>query len=111
VTAYASWQVWLAIGLAGVGTQLIRLSFMATLRRATRIPDVVMRGLRLIPAAVLAALALPALVRPEGAFDVTWDNHRLIAGLIAALVAWLTRNVIATIAAGMGVLWLLTWLA
>ena len=76
-----------------------------------RIPDVVMRGLRLIPAAVLATLALPALFRPDGSFDVSWDNHRLIAGLLAAVVAWSTRNVIATIGAGMGALWLLTWMA
>ena len=35
------------------------------------------------------------------------QNLRLLAGTLAALVAWRTRNVLATIAAGMGALWIL----
>jgi branched-subunit amino acid transport protein len=58
---------------------------------------------------VLAALVAPALVRPGGGWEVPWENIRLIAGLAAGVVAWRTRNVVATIATGMAVLWLLTW--
>jgi branched-subunit amino acid transport protein len=39
--------------------------------------------------------------------DVSWGNGRLLAGLIAALVAWRTQNVLWTIGVGMVVLWLL----
>ena len=101
--------LWTAIGLAGFGTQAIRWAFVVSIRQTARIPDVVMRGLRLVPAAVLAALVAPALVRPDGGWEVPWENIRLIAGLGAAAVAWRTRNVMATIATGMVVLWLLTW--
>jgi len=35
----------------------------------------------------------------------------LLAGLVAVLVAWRTRNVLLTVGVGMGVLWVLQWLA
>ena len=111
MTALSETVVWVTIVLAGLGTQAIRWSFVVAVPPAARIPDVVLRALRLIPAAVLAALAAPAFVRPGGGWEVPWENLRLMAGLIAALAAWRTRNVLATIAAGMAALWLLTWLA
>lgn len=101
--------LWTAIGLAGLGTQAIRWLFAVALGRTVRIPEVVLRGLRLVPAAVLAALVAPALVRPGAGWEVPWENTRLLAGVVAGLVAWKTRNVVATIAAGMGALWLLDW--
>ena len=57
--------------------------------------------------AVLAALVLPALVRPQGPVDLTAENLRLLSGLLAAVVAWRTRSVAATTVAGLGALWLL----
>jgi len=49
-------------------------------------------------------------VRPEGVIDLSPDNLRLLAGLLAAAVAWYSRSVLATLATGMGALWLLEWL-
>ena len=110
MTSLSDTAVWVSIALAGAGTQAIRWAFVIGVRPTARIPDVVLRALRLIPAAVLAALAAPAFVRPGGGWEVPWENLRLMAGVIAALAAWRTRNVLATIAAGMAALWLLTWL-
>lgn len=99
-------QVWLILGLAGVGTFAIRYSFIGLLRRsADEIPELARRALRLIPAAVLAAIAAPSLTHPGATFD-PW-NERMLAGLVAAVVAWRTKNVLATITAGMATLWLL----
>ena len=53
--------MWLVILVAGAGTYLLRLSFLALLRDGT-IGDRGRRVLHLIPAAVLAALALPAIL-------------------------------------------------
>jgi len=63
-----------------------------------------------VPASVLAALTLPGFVILHGSLDVSLTNPRLIAGALAALVAWRTRDVLATTVAGMGSLWLLQWL-
>lgn len=108
MTTLSPTVIWAVIGAIGVGTWLFRVSFLVLLARVDTIPPVVMRGLRLIPAAALAALVAPALTHAEGSFDL--GTTRLLAGLIALAVAWRTQNVLATIGTGMGMLWLLEWL-
>lgn len=95
-------DVWLTILLAGAGTYLLRLSFLAFAHRLVDLPPLVERVLRQIPPAVLAALVLPQLVRPEGSLDL-WQPQ-LLAGAIAAVVSWKTRNIAATLVVGMVVL-------
>lgn len=90
---------WLAIVVAGIGTYAMRASFVAFAHRMADLPPVVDRVLRQIPPAALAAIILPALVRPEGTFDLL--QPRLLAGIVAALVAWRTRNVGLTLLVGM----------
>jgi branched-subunit amino acid transport protein len=98
-------STWIAIGLAGIGTFLMRASFLLAARRLANVPEGVQRVLRQIPPAALAALVLPALLRPDGDLDL-WQPE-LAAGLLAALVGWRTRNIAATLAVGMGVLFVL----
>ncbi len=105
MTTHSSTLIWVLMGVAGLGTWLIRLSFIALLGRVATIPDLVMRILGLIPAAVLAAIVAPSLTHAAGTFDL--GTERFMAGAIAAVVAWRTKNVLATIGSGMGVLWLL----
>lgn len=98
-------RVWVAIVLTGIGTFAMRASFLAVADRLADVPPSIQRLLRQIPPAALAAIVLPALLRPEGTVDVT--HPRLAAGLLAALVAWRTRNVALTLTVGMGVVMLL----
>jgi branched-subunit amino acid transport protein len=69
------------------------------------VPPGVQRLLRQIPPAALASLVVPAVLRPGGELGL-WQP-RLAAGLLAALVAWRTRNAALTLVVGMGVLVLL----
>ena len=92
--------VWLAVVVAGVGTFLLRASFLFLFERVGGVPPRLERALRYVPAAVLAALVIPALVAPDGAPTVL-GNDRLLAGALAALVAWRTESVLATISVGM----------
>ena len=98
-------RVWLAILLAGAGTYAMRASFLLAADRLARVPPGIERLLRQIPPAALASLVLPALLRPHGELDLF--SPRLVAGVIAALVAWRTHNVAATLVVGMGLLMLL----
>ncbi len=100
----------LALALGGALTFATRLSFIVLLGRIEP-PPVVRRALRLVPAAVLSAIIFPELVLRDGAVDPSPANPRLVAGAIAAAIAWRTRNVPLTIAAGMVVLWALQRLA
>jgi len=95
-----------ALILCGLVTFATRLSFIALLGHA-RTPPLLGRALRLVPPAVLSAIILPELVVRNGAPDLSAGNLRLAAGLVAAGVALATRNVLLTIAAGMGTLWAL----
>jgi branched-subunit amino acid transport protein len=99
-------RLWLLLFAMGAVTYITRLSIIALLGRI-EIPGLVRRGLKYVPPAVLSAIIAPALLRPEGPFDLSLSNERLLAGLAATLVAWRTRSVMLTIAAGMGMLWLL----
>lgn len=93
---------WLTIVLASLGTFVLRASFLVVAERLVDLPPLTQRILRQIPPAVLAALVLPALVRPEGSLDL-WQP-RLLAGVVAAAVSWRTRNVGLTLVVGMAVL-------
>ena len=59
-------STWAAILLAGAGTFLMRASFLLAAHRLAEVPEGVQRVLRQIPPAALAALVVPALLRPEG---------------------------------------------
>lgn len=97
--------VWATIFLAGAGTFAMRASFIAAADRLIDVPPWAQRLLRQIPPAALASIVVPALVRPEGDLDLT--HPRFVAGIVAALVAWRTNNVMATLVVGMGLVVLL----
>ena len=101
-------QIWLTLVIAGLLTYLTRLSFIALLDR-WQLPPLVLRALRFVPPAVLSAIIFPELFIHSGNLDISFYNFRLIAGIIAAVVGWKTRNIFLTIAAGMAALYLLQW--
>lgn len=98
---------WLSIAGMGLITFAIRASLIALVGR-TDIPPAVRRSLRFVPPAVLMALAAPALVRPEGSINLSFANPYLVAGVIAALIAWKTQHTLLTIGSGLTILWALT---
>jgi branched-subunit amino acid transport protein len=97
---------WLVMLIAGLLTFATRLSFIFLLDRI-RVPDWFRRGLRFVPVAVLSAIILPELTSPNGDLFLSWRNPQLLAGMVAILVAWRTKNIILTIAAGMAALLIL----
>jgi branched-subunit amino acid transport protein len=89
----------LILGLA-LGTFLIRVLPLTVLSRV-EVPQGVREWLRLVPSAVLAASLAQALLIQDGALRITWTNHSLWAAIPAFLVAWRTRNMLATMLSGM----------
>jgi branched-subunit amino acid transport protein len=90
----------------GLITLALRLSFILLFGRVDDVPRRVERTLELVPAAVLAALVVPAIVALDAGGAVVAEPAKVVAAVVAAGVAWRTENVLATIAVGMGVLWL-----
>lgn len=100
---------WLIICGMGLVTYAIRLVPLLALERLP-IPPRLKQALRYVPPAVLSAIIFPELLRPEGVLDLSLGNARLLAGGLALLTAWFTKNILLTIALGMAALWLLqTW--
>ncbi|HJW89774.1 MAG TPA: AzlD domain-containing protein [Anaerolineales bacterium] len=102
--------LWLTLFAGGLLTYVTRLSFILLIGR-TRVPPRLQRALRFVPPAVLSALIFPELLLPQGTLELSPGNPRLVAGLLAALVAWRSRNVLVTIAVGMAALLILQALA
>ena len=98
--------LWLTMVGMGLITYGIRLSLIMLMERV-HVPEQVQRGLRYVPPAVLTAVIVPELLRPAGPLDLSLANVRLLAGVMAVVVAWRSRNALLTIAAGMAALWVL----
>lgn len=95
---------WLMFLCIGVFTYAIRLSFIGLLG-TKEMPALLLKALRFVPIAVLPAIILPQLFLRGNTLDFSLANPRWIAGILAAIVAWRTRNVLLTIVVGMAVLW------
>ncbi len=74
------------------------------------LPRAVLRALRFVPTAVLTAIVAPAALFPHSALEIQFTNEYLVASLVAALVAWRSRNVLLTILIGMAALLAWRWL-
>lgn len=95
--------LWSAILVIAAGTFALRFSFLYLVGHVESVPPPVEQALRLVPAAVLAALVAPAILVVDGTPAVV-GNERLLAAAVAAVVAWRTENVVATAAVGVAVL-------
>lgn len=101
-------NLWFTVLLAGLLTFLIRYSFIGTAGGYT--PPAWFRGMmRFVPIAALTALIWPDLLMVDEAAHLSLSNPRLIAGVVAGIVAWRSGNIFLTIGVGMAVLWGLQW--
>lgn len=94
-------SVWWIILWLGVVSLLLRVSSLVLFRNR-RLPDGISASLGLVPAAVLSALVAPELFVHGGQLEVA--GPRLLAGVLAGVVAWKTRNVFWTLMVGLGFL-------
>jgi branched-subunit amino acid transport protein len=98
--------LWLMLLVIGAITYAIRLSCIGLLGQRD-MPALLLKALRFVPIAVLPAIILPQLFLRNNTLALSIQNPRWIAGILAAIVAWRTRNVLLTIAVGMVALWVL----
>ena len=101
-------EILMIAGMALV-TFSVRYPVLALVGRLS-LPHTVVRGLRYVPPVVLTAIIVPAMLLPGDASApvLTVGNAYLWAGIIAALVAWRSKNLLATIITGMVVFLLWT---
>jgi branched-subunit amino acid transport protein len=101
-------NIWLVMLLGGLFTFGMRFSFIYLLGRF-ELPEPARHALRFVPPAILTAIVVPELFVRSGEIQISLTNFRLLAGVLAVIVAWRTRNTLLTILAGMLSLVLLEW--
>ena len=101
-----TWQIWLTIIGMGAVTLAVRMSFIL-LPPDARVPELLKRSLVYIAAAVLPALVMPDVLFRGQMNEHGFDPLRLVAAVLAGLVAWWTRSIFATLATGLGALLLM----
>ena len=99
-------NIWLVMLLGGLITFAMRFSLIYLFGRF-QVPETMRRALHYVPPAVLSAIIFPELFLQDGALSISLDNTRLMAGLVAIVVAWFSKNTLITIIAGMIALLLL----
>ncbi|HUS17962.1 MAG TPA: AzlD domain-containing protein, partial [Chloroflexia bacterium] len=86
----------------------IRYPALALLGRIN-LPPGLLRALYYVPPVVLTAIIVPAVLFKRDQLALTPTNDYLVAGLLAVVVAWRSKNLLLTIVVGMAAL--LAWRA
>jgi branched-subunit amino acid transport protein len=105
----------MSAGVIILGMALINLVLRCPLflvANRVRIPGIVEKGLAHCPVAVLTAIIVPFALHLDQAPDGSeWLNPDLFATIAAVAASLVTRNLMATIAIGLGVALLLRYFA
>ena len=104
----SDFYTWSIICAAGAVTLLARASFIV-MPPETRVPAWLQRSLKFVAVAVLPAIVLPDVLFRDVQLGHSFNSYRVIAALVAMLMAWKTRSIFATLGAGMIALWLLQY--
>jgi branched-subunit amino acid transport protein len=99
-------NIWLVMLLGGLITFAIRFVLIYLFGRFA-IPETVRKALHFVPPAVLSAIIFPELFIRDDVLNLSFENYRMLAGLVAIFVAWFSKNILITILAGMATLFLL----
>ncbi|MFN3721975.1 MAG: AzlD domain-containing protein [Paracoccaceae bacterium] len=99
---------WIVLPALGIGTYLIRLSFLGVLGNRP-LPVSLRRALRYTAVAILPGLVAPAVLWPAATGGET-DPARLAAACVTLAVGLATRSVIGAILAGGITLYAVMWI-
>jgi branched-subunit amino acid transport protein len=99
-------NIWLIMLIGGLITFGMRFSLIFLFGKF-EIPETMRKALHYVPPAVLSAIIFPELLYRSSQIDFSLGNTRLLAGVIAILAAWFSRNTLLTILTGMIALLLL----
>ena len=99
-------NIWLVMLIGGLITFGMRFSLIFLFGKF-EVPQTMRKALHYVPPAVLSAIIFPELLYHANQIDLSLGNVRLLAGIVAILVAWFSKNTLLTILAGMIALLLL----
>ena len=100
---------WALIIYCGLITFLTRFSMIALLKKEM-FNDRIREVLSYVPSAIFPAIIFPAIFLDEMGFLQFENNPKILASIIAVIIGTLSKNIIATIVAGLAVYWFLIFI-
>ena len=99
-------MTWLSIIIAGVLTYLTRMA-MITLVSREMLGDKIKAVLEYVPSAVFPAIIFPAIFINDFGSFVEINDPKIFGAIVAVIVGYFSKNIIATILAGLLSYWFL----
>ena len=102
-------MTWFSIIVSGIVTYFSRMAMVALIDRdmlGTKVKEV----LNYVPAAVFPAIIFPGVFFDDFGSFVEFTNPKIYGALVALIVGFYSRNVIATILSGLSSYWFMIFL-
>ena len=99
-------MTWLSIIIAGILTYFTRMTMIALVSR-DMLGDRIKEVLAYVPSAVFPAIIFPAIfINDYGSF-IEMNDPKIFAAIVAIIVGYFSKNVIATILSGLISYWII----
>ena len=102
-------MTWFSIILSGIVTYFSRMAMIALIDR-DMLSSKVKEVLNYVPAAVFPAIIFPGVFFDDFGSFVEFTNPKIYGALVALIVGFYSRNVIATILSGLSSYWFMIFL-
>ena len=99
-------MTWLSIIIAGILTYFTRMTMIALVSR-DMLGDRIKEVLAYVPSAVFPAIIFPAIFINDYGTFIEMNDPKIFAAIIAIIVGYFSRNVIATILSGLISYWII----
>ena len=99
-------MTWLSITIAGILTYFTRMTMIVLVRRDL-LGEKIKAVLAYVPSAVFPAIIFPAIfINDYGAY-IEMNDPKIFGALVAIIVGYFSRNIIATIFSGLLSYWII----
>ena len=102
-------MTWLSIIVAGVLTYFTRMAMIALVSREM-LGDKIKAVLEYVPSAVFPAIIFPAIFINDFGSFVEINDPKIFGAIVAVIVGYFSKNIIATILAGLLSYWFLIFI-
>ena len=99
-------MTWLSITIAGILTYFTRMTMIVLVRRDL-LSEKIKAVLAYVPSAVFPAIIFPAIFINDYGTYIEMNDPKIFGALVAIIVGYLSRNVIATIFSGLLSYWII----
>ena len=99
-------MTWLSIIIAGILTYFTRMTMIALVSR-DMLGDRIKEVLSYVPSAVFPAIIFPAIFINDYGNFIEMNDPKIFAAIVAIVVGYFSRNVIATILSGLISYWII----